>query len=156
MESFDTISNDGVEDINSSSARPFDDDSFMEYDSSSFPPPRVFSSDDLAADPSNDYNIDTTNKNNNGDPHSSDVYGFGIPTPNADYGSTPFETSMMDGVGYVDGGGIVGAGGNGDDDDGIFASDGPMLPPPEQMREEGFQRREWRRFVFFTMLNLFK
>ncbi|KAG2298466.1 hypothetical protein Bca52824_034938 [Brassica carinata] len=32
--------------------------------------------------------------------------------------------------------------GNGD---AIFASDGPTLPDPTEMREEGFQRREWRR-----------
>ncbi|XWS39472.1 hypothetical protein CRYUN_Cryun18bG0057500 [Craigia yunnanensis] len=140
------MSNDGGKDINSSS-RPFDDDAYMGYDSSPFPPSHAFSSDDLNTDPShnsNDY-IDTTNKNNN-DPHSPDVYGFGMSTPNPDY-VTPFETSVMDGVGDVDGSGIAG----GDDDDEIFASDEPVLPPPEQMREEGFARREWRRFVLFTL-----
>ncbi|XWS68624.1 hypothetical protein CRYUN_Cryun04dG0106600 [Craigia yunnanensis] len=141
MASFDTMSNDGVEDMNSSS-RPFDDDAYMGYDSSSFPPSHAFPSGDLTTDPalhdhSNDY-IDNANYNNN-DPHSTD-YGFGMSAPNPDY-ETPFETSVTDGVGDVDGGGIAGV----DGDDGIFAADGPMLPPPEQMREEGFARHEWRR-----------
>ena len=141
MASFDTMSNDGVEDMNSSS-RPFDDDTYMGYDSSSFPPPHAFPSVDLTTDHahhdhSNDY-IDSS-YNNNSDPHSPDVYGFEMSAPNPDY-----ETSVTDGVGDIDGGDI---GGVDDDDDGIFAADGPVLPPPEQMREEGFARREWRRFV---------
>ncbi|KAK6252951.1 hypothetical protein QUC31_014671 [Theobroma cacao] len=140
MASFDTMSNDGGEDHMNSFSRPLDDDAaYMGYDSSSFPPHHAFPSDDLANDPAHDTN-DYFDPTNNNDPHSPDVYGFGMPATDTDY-STPFDTSLKDGVGDVDGGAI----GGGNDDDGIFASDGPMLPPPEQMREEGIARREWRR-----------
>ncbi|KAG7584568.1 Clathrin light chain [Arabidopsis suecica] len=66
-------------------------------------------------------------------PASPNGYGFGASSPNHDF-SSPFESSVNDANGN--------GGGSGD---AIFASDGPILPDPNEMREEGFQRREWRR-----------
>jgi hypothetical protein len=59
--------------------------------------------------------------------HSSEGYGFGLPSPSTEF-SSPFET---------DGGGGGGDGG--------FSSDGPILPEPGEMQELGVKFREWRR-----------
>ncbi|XWS15722.1 hypothetical protein CRYUN_Cryun34aG0026300 [Craigia yunnanensis] len=70
---------------------------------------------------------------------SPDIFGFGSSDPSPAYSQSPFGTTIP-----VENGNGTNGFGIGNDD--VFASEGPVLPPPTEMEpEEGFVLREWRR-----------